>query len=672
MSSRSTLLGRLSPSCLLVLLALLAGLQPVLAQPRTPQGIGSSAAPPAQPSALMLQHRSGQTFITWRERDELTGERYRVYRHHQPIIASNLAEATLLYEVPEDSSRFYANRHRVSRDAWAERYVERYVIEDRGAPLEAGRGLLVWTLSQEDLAHGKQGYYAVTTVSAEGVENRGDLGGANTAGPIEETGADPLPVEVAANIGARGHVYIQYMDLRHWNPTLHAPHAGNGYYGLPTEGVSYENAIQYAYDYAVFEPSPMACGGAFDGPVPVLLSLHAWSGNWYAPPYSDPYPNWCAYKVFPVDVSETWYFGAARDHDYRRGGRPTTGDVIVNYTEARVLRMVYDLLRQPPGPPADVQRVYVFGHSMGASGALAMALRYPNVFAAAYAGQPMTDYNTAGGWRGTVMGFWGEQRFNLPVQIIGPGDWAQHLQEYSGSGIWDWQNHQANVQQRLADEMVPLGIDCGLNDTSVTWETQGRPAFGALNAGLRAWGGVVTNDTHRWSYFRGLPPALDFVEGVPFAGLQVVRDESVPGLSNASGNLPIPPDETGGYNQTLEWSAGWNPWDGAPIDTPDLWRISLRTTDGSYQTVDVTPRRLQRFVIHPQEPYYWENHRVANGLIKDRGVVTATQDGLVTVPAVAISPDGNRLTLRHISAMPTVVPPIHEVDLPLLFKGIAS
>ncbi len=373
---------------------------------------------------------------------------------------------------------------------------------------------------------------------------------------------------------------------------------------------------------------------------------------------------YCAFEIRPIDVSETWYFGFARDHDYRQAGSVSAGDTIVNYTEQRILRMIYDLLRDPDiGPRIDRNRIYVWGHSMGASGALALALRYPNVFAAAYASQPMTDYRNAGGWLGNVQSKWGRPTLNLPVQIDGPGNWADHLQAYNDTGVWDWQNHQANVQNRVGEEVVPFGIGTGLNDTGVTWETQGKPVYAAIDAGQRAWGGIITDDEHTWLGFKGLPPNLSVDDsGVPFAGLQVVLNESVPGFSNASGNPPLPSDSTGGFNQTLEWSASWDTWDGAPVDATFLWQMSLRTTDGLTQTVDVSPRRLQFFKIVPGESYHWENRSVSGGALVDSGTVTAGEAGVVTVPDFVVSSGGNRLNLRpagddtwpFVSFVPTV------------------
>lgn len=73
--------------------------------------VAAHAVSAAQPTGLVVAHRSGQTFIRWSERADLVGEHYRVYRHAQPITAASLPQATLLVEVAEGSSRFFANRY---------------------------------------------------------------------------------------------------------------------------------------------------------------------------------------------------------------------------------------------------------------------------------------------------------------------------------------------------------------------------------------------------------------------------------------------------------------------------------------------------------------------------------------------------------------------------------
>ncbi|MBU1695138.1 MAG: prolyl oligopeptidase family serine peptidase, partial [Verrucomicrobia bacterium] len=405
-------------------------------------------------------------------------------------------------------------------------------------------------------------------------------------------------------------------------------------------------AIQYAYDYAVVEPSCVT------SPAPAYIGLHGWAGNTYGPVTSDPDAYyWCCYKIYPTDVSETWFYGFARDCDYRTGAEPAGGDVIENYTERRILRMLYDLVRQPPGPSVDTNRIYVFGGSMGGSGTLAFALRYPDLFAAAYASQPMTDYSTSGDaggtpWRNDVWWKWGAVASNLPVRSDAPGGWADHLKSFDGTGVWTWQNHRRTASNLVARASVPLGFGHGTNDFVIEWPTQGGPAYPAFNAGRRCWGGTVTGGGHSWMGWAGSPPTIA-PDGslTPFRGLSVRRNESVPGLSNAEGDSPLPPAGPGGYNQEIDWSASWYNWDGPPTDSSNVWQVSLRSLNGATQAVDVTARRLQRFPVAPGSRVLWRNLFIGSGQTSQVGVVAADGEGLITVPGVLVAPGGNRLRL---------------------------
>ena len=603
---------------------------------------------PTQPTNFQAFHRSGQTFLTWTERADFSGESYRVYRHTAPITANNLAAATRLYEVWEDSATLYANRYwDDNTSSERARYFDRAVITNGGSQLPVGTGLLVWTPATNDFSGGTTGsvYYAVTTVKSDGVENRTNFTSANTLGPLAEGVAEPLPVEAPLGV-TRGHLYLQFMDLRNWNLTFHAPRAGNGYLGLDSDLPSVQHALAYVYDYVVFEPD---CGS---GAQATMFSLHGWGGGTYGPVTGDPDPwGWCAYRIYPIDQSETWWFGFARTNDFRVNAEVPAGDTIANFTEQRILRMLRDLQRQPPGPPVDTNRAFVYGQSMGGSGTLALALRYPNVFAAAYASEPMTDYATSGDgggldWRSDVEPKWGARALNLPVQLDAPAGWADPLKRYNGTNVWVWQNHRFNLTNRIADEIVPLGVGHGTNDMVIEWPTQARPFYGVLNSARRCYGGVVNDGGHSWMGFWGLPPSLWPDNSLtPFRAFQVVRNETVPGLANASGNGPLPPVATSEYNLALEWSSSWDAWDGAPLDTTNVWQLSLHSLSTT-QTVDVTPRRTQQFHPTPDALVRWRNIRVNDGGEIQSGTVTADAFGLMTVTNVTVSPSGNRLRLE--------------------------
>jgi hypothetical protein len=249
----------------------------------------------------------------------------------------------------------------------------------------------------------------------------------------------------------------------------------------------------------------------------------------------------------------------------------------------------------------------------------------------------------------------------LPILISGPGDWAAHLQKFDGIGVWDWQNYQeslpgGNLIGRAIDDMVPLGIDLGIPDHVIKWDTQGEPIYAILNASHQAWGGVATNQDHDDAWVLsdiGFPPSLKS-QRVPFWNLSIIKDETVPGLSNLSSNPGYVPQSAVKFNQTLKWSSSWDPWDGTPIDTPYLWQISICSVannskncgTGIDQTVDITPRRVQNFIITPNAEYDWESRRIADNEIIARGSVFANADGLVTIMGFTISSSGTRLVLR--------------------------
>ena len=584
----------------------------------------------------------------------------------RPSIKTTSTRPLYWREVGEGSSKFWANYHD-SDGVYKPRLSETLIVANGGAAVGKGKGLFVWTVSPEEMNGSPNGigYYAVTLL-----ENGSDVEQYQrgfTTGPVREAVGDPQPVEITSSPGLLahaeqgGHYYIQYMDFRRWNPTFHAPNATNKYYGLDPNDPGLKNALAYAYDYSVFEPTPELCGGKVPKSLPILVFLHGFRGNRYGPPEKYPYP-YCAYGVYPIDQTETWYFGFARQHDYRTDSAFSPEDVIENYTEQRILRMVYALIQNPPGPKVDTQRVYLFGHSMGGTGSLAFAERYPNVFAAIYSGQGVTQFYAMEGykeaWPANLATKWGPQALNLPIAIAAPAGWSDHLQKYNGVGVFEWENLRAAFDpkdrlNRIRDDMVPFGIDHGTVDDSVQFPTQGQPLYPLLNGSSQAWAGAVTDAPHQWSVF-GWPLAnFAKVKDVPFWHFRVIRDETVPGFSFLSGNNTQPPEHPTTYNQTILWSASWNAWDGEPIDRPNEWQMSFcsiqagaqRCGDNASLQVDITPRRLQKFVVTPGKTYQWENRRTGdNGLI-DSGTVIADENGLLTVRQVKVFPEGNRLRI---------------------------
>jgi pimeloyl-ACP methyl ester carboxylesterase len=618
------------------------------------------------------------------------------------------------------------------------RYVERHWIPDGlGGAREVphGQGLLVWTLACEDFPAGcalplGTFWYAVTTVDEFGLEN--PLVGSGNRAAVLEGIADPLPIEVPRafldcsspeycpheNDGDENplplgvHVFIQYMDLRSFNATFAAPNPLNCWWGEDPGVLRVREARQYAFTYTVAEPDPLLAGCA--PPYPLVVDLHSHGGTAKAQLYGKggnaAYAEGCALLLQPLDVGETWWYGFSASFDYRDAQEgcpqepcaeidaefpplapyervPDTGP-IANFTEARVLRMVYDLLRAPlPGYAVDPDRVYVQGSSMGGSGALAFALRYPQVFAAAAAGKPMTDFEAflsgvaphpQKDLRHELPLRWGADPVLaaesglplLPVANFGPAGWADHLAAFDGLPVYSWMDHPSQVASPAwaAMDNAPLGIEVGFSDDVLPYPTQGLPFFEATGFGDqgRAWGGVIGCEGHGGSAFDGMPPSLAASatnpSPAPFSDYRIERDETVPGFSGLTGghyppppvaccDAPCLPEGPFDYYQDLIWCSTWYDWDGEygpPVDLPLRWEISLKWT-GSFApppTVTITPRRLQQFLVEPDAHYAWWNVELTtSALIQPPTSVQALPSGLIELPNVVLTPPGNRLTL---------------------------
>ncbi len=605
--------------------------------------------PPKTATAL---HRAGQTFLTWPEAGRGGTGRFRVYRSLAPLGPDQLDAldaTTRLQTLPPDTGRAATDRFLDREGRWSTRYLERWVIDESAGPLPPETGLYVFTVHAEDLggAAKRQAHYAVTFDAGDGKETLWA-----TAAPVEEQVEAPQAVRARSGPDGLGHVYVQYMDLRRWNPTFHAPRAGNGHLGLGAGAAQ----PAYAYTYLVSEPAPASCPSGVPRQLPVFVNLHGWGGGAYRDPVAAT-PYYCAIQLTPTDFGETWWFGFAEGHDYGRSPAPPDGAVVVNYTEQRVLRMLADLRRDPRlGPSVDPERVYVWGHSMGGNGALALASRYPDVFAAAYASQPMTHPAVDPQWTKDIVSKWGRPEQRLGIRSEGPEARAAKLERYDGTPAYDWQRHAVQIRSRVADEVAPFGVSHGRLDTVLAWPVQGRPVYADLDAGRRAWAGAMLDAEHTWAAFAGLPPTLGADRSLaPFKGFTVRKDETVPGLSASSGNAPLPPPDPPAplptYNTNLEWSASWHAWHERPVDTPTRWCMSLRTTDGQTVDVQVTPRRTQAF--RPAAGSKWRPVATAigggrgggGGLAPGAGPVTADAHGLLLVP-LRVTPGGVRLCVE--------------------------
>jgi hypothetical protein len=202
----------------------------------------------------------------------------------------------------------------------------------------------------------------------------------------------------------------------------------------------------------------------------------------------------------------------------------------------------------------------------------------------------------------------------------------------------DWQNLGEQLAARRGDEMAFVAVAHGTQDTVIDWQAVARPTYASFYTGHRAFIGEIIDADHTWLGFREHP-------NWNFDAMNFRRDESVPALSNASGNAGIPPDGPGGYNLSLEWSSSGNDFAGPPVDTPEQWAVVLRSMAGA-QTVDVTPRRLQQFDAVLGRAYTWQNIRLSDSVVIQEGAVTADTEGLIIIAGFEVGESGNQLIIR--------------------------
>ncbi|MEZ5651554.1 MAG: alpha/beta hydrolase-fold protein [Burkholderiaceae bacterium] len=590
---------------------------------RDGDGVGDNAdAYPDDPgrslAPIAATRRAGQTFVTWVEDDAASGEKYHVYRHDQPITSANLATAKRLTQrwgaLPEGTA---VNGNAGTQDP------KNFVIRDLDSPLPDGIGLFVHTTQPGESA---QAYYAVTEVVG-GVERTDIVAGVNSLStPVSEAVQPPSAVFVQSRNRGLGRLYTQFMDYEHWNPTL------NG----------------YAYNYAVGLPENFDPSRAY----PIKLELHAYGGSHRRVDAAE--FGWPAIQVLPDDPggtgsAHTWWYGFARNHDYRQPNTVPTNDVIVNFTEQRVLRILDELMHDPQ-IKVDPTRTHAWGHSMGASGSLSLGIRYGAVFAGIYASEPMTNYATSPVFIGEFERLWGRRADNLPIANEGPD--AAPIARYgeggdAPTGVWDWMDHGRQLQRRRGEAFAFLMFGHGKDDRTIDWATQGRPFIAQLDSARAAFSSIAQGGwDHTWMAFAGVNHAM-FSRGYTDLGdYAYPATMTWPALHRATASGPLLPGDTGTdhYNLDIEWSTPWNSFASNPVDSADRYEISLRSTVGN-QTVDVTPRNTSAFKPRPGELWRW---RVTAGFSTlAQGSSQVDGQGLLTIPGVPVPVGGSRLIIER-------------------------
>ncbi len=558
----------------------------------------------AQVTNLTALHQAGQTFLTWTE-SAGAGVSYRVYRSSQPILAIDVS-AEFLGEVDELSSENLRQTGLSGGPSF-------FRITELGTPLEATDGLFVHTVSADG-----DGFYAVTSVVG-GFEDTTVSSGQNSlTSPVAETAATPRPI-LQSIVGFRRH-YVHWVSDQ---DTAFAPAMWN----RPSRAFNLR---------VIHNPS-------FVGPRPVLLKLHARGGNYQLPP-DFLHPE--AVVLSPDDwIGESpgntfWYGLNEAFPDTSAYAR----NVNVDYTVRRVMAEL-DFVQNESLFDADPDRVYLSGSSMGGVGAVFLAYRYPDRFAAAHAIVPKFDFSCSADqcWLEPENGdlLWGTLAGNLPTT--------------DGIGVYDRLNLGFLAEAEPGADRPLITAWNGRNDVVVGWPEK-PPTYQAILSARQpavflwdesehggiggVWGAVMNQRrAEMWSY--------RIAQALPaFSSLSIDDD---PGEGD-----PIDGDLVGSINGYLEW-------DVASIEDTvqhHAIRCALRSTTAlddapaATATVDWTPRRLQQFFLVPGASYLFSNFQEPSGNEIESRSVVADANGIVTVPAAIVTQQGNVFRLETLVTTP--------------------
>ncbi len=577
----------------------------------------SLASPLPQVIGLKAFHKSGRTFLTWREvglpqvKEPVSvkklramrkqfGEdlkvRFRVYRSTKPITA--LSGLRPIAEVEPFSAwnlDFYGIYPRPEDRAF------RYVLADGGDPVPAGTGLYVYVAKRNERA-----YYAITYVKGE-KENR-TLSPANSLKePLLESAGPGEPVLQRIE-KPKSFNYVP-------NPTL--------YYYVRWEGPENCASPGMPFDYLVAVPPKKLT------PAPVGIHLHCWGGNlnrgygwWYNAEKGAlllssnqiPYDWWTGYH-------ERYFKGPRKEKIWRNG-------VVRPYTQRRLLSFLNWLAGKRP---IDLTRTFTAGNSMGGSGSPMFAIRHPDriAWAVSWVGVHVPQHSPQ--FKGSYARVWGEPGWNVKFE--------------DGTPVWDYYNDVWYLRRYPKAEIGFITFSNGKNDRGIGWK-QAVDFWRALQ------------ETHRPHVFvwgqggHGQRARMPVTLGERVLPLDIRTNQSLPAFSNCSldddpGNGdPDSGDPEGQSNLYLFWETD------SIIETASRWEVTLGLIEKApknFCTVDVTPRRLRSFKLSPGCEVSWRVTSVETGKTLASGTAQADRFGLVTIARVPVSKKRVRLAVRNIS-----------------------
>jgi poly(3-hydroxybutyrate) depolymerase len=568
-----------------------------------------------QISGLGAVHHDGQTFLTWTSPPG-PGWTYRIYRSVSAIESGADLAAAERVGVETDSS--WCDRRLSSLSGT----VYGFCVDSLAAPLDATQGLFVWTPGSVGPA-----WYAVTC-QAPGYEEDVSVapGGNALADPVFEVPSLPRPVFQRTLIGPWGAPADVYTL---WTSSRETP-------SFPAMC----NRPGEPYDCSIHRGAP---GGG------LMFHAHVRGGSFYlADAGSGMGGEWqiTMDDFIRTPQANTFWFGYHEGYDieWAVNQPPPLHGAVQDYTARRT---IFTLEWARRNFPVDTSRVYVMGASMGGIAGIFLAMWRPDLIAATMVNVPLFDFsfesdpnplcqfNSGGQQREACDHLWGE---------VGTG-----LMMADGTPVYDRLNAgvlAAGLESRF---VPPIFAFSGRNDVTIGWAEK-IPFYQAMNQ--HRGGGAFFWDT-RDHVNTGTAGAWWPVQD----GRYVYRfrtDLSFPALSNCSADGD-PGNGEAANGDSVGTINGFMEWDPEIVDDDGDWQVRLKLRDlptlwgvvstPESVTVDVTPRRLQRFVVSPQGSYGFVVTRSSDGAAIQIGVAAADGQGVLTIPGVKVYRSGSVLRI---------------------------
>jgi pimeloyl-ACP methyl ester carboxylesterase len=362
-----------------------------------------------------------------------------------------------------------------------------------------------------------------------------------------------------------------------------------------------------------------------------MIGLHAWGGSlerdygwWYN---AEKGAMLVASNMRPYD----WWTGF-HEHLFTERAPKAPADwkrgVVRPYAQRRMLSFLDWVATKYA---VDLSRTFVAGNSMGGSGAIMLALRFPERIA----------------WTMSWVGI--HRPLESPTfkasydESYGRPEWGAMFED--GTPVWDYFDDVKYLQRFPDRDSGLIVFSNGKNDANIGWP----PAVAFVRA---------LQETRRPHLFMWGQNSHGERAGMPggdqrLMPIDIRIDQSLPAFTRGSldgdpGNgSPDNGDPAGQINAYMLWETK------DIVDEDGQWAMTIGLFPNAPKptaTVDVTPRRCQKFKLRPGERVSWTNTSTGGAKIAQSGEATADQWGLVTLADVSTSTGKTRLHIKRLAA----------------------